>query len=186
MEINSKNVGRIAERIAMNELEARGFHIIDLAYMSKTTANVDFIASKNGKSFNVQVKGASNPFGPPRRRWTVGYGQCNEETIEGRSSFFNAKSDFALRADVIVLIAVNSPSNYCAVVMPVDEAEKAVQLNMTGFFRQPKRDGGKHAPGRMWSDLEPSPRARAQNPYKDKERAILRSYQDAWDSLGGL
>lgn len=31
MQVERGNVGRIAERIAMNESEARGFHIIDLA-----------------------------------------------------------------------------------------------------------------------------------------------------------
>lgn len=43
---DQKNVGQIAERMAMNELEARGFHIIDLAYTYRTFANVDFMASK--------------------------------------------------------------------------------------------------------------------------------------------
>jgi len=100
MKVNSKNVGRIAERIAMNELEVRGFHIIDLAYMSKTSANVDFIASKDGRSFNVQVKGASNPDVSPTNRWWVQYGYCDEAAVNGERSIFNSKSDFALMADV--------------------------------------------------------------------------------------
>jgi hypothetical protein len=186
MEINSKNVGRIAERIAMNELEARGFHIIDLAYMSKTSANVDFIASKGGKSFNIQVKGATNPLPSPSSRWWIQYGYCDEDIVEKRRPLFNAKSDFALKADVIILLAVNSPSNYRAIVMPVEKAEEAAQINMSGYYRQPKPAGGKRQPGKIWMNLEPAANPRKQNPSHDAERALLKRYEGAWESLGSL
>lgn len=183
MEINSRNVGRIAERIAMNELEARGFHIIDLAYMSKTSANVDFIASKGGKGFNVQVKGATNT---PGSRWWVQYGYCDDDVVERRRPLFNGKSDFALKAHVIALIAVKSPSEYLSIVMPVKEAEEAAKMNMDGYYRQPKTGGGKRKPGKIWTDLEPAANPRKQNPLKDKERAFLRHYEGAWETLGGV
>ena len=185
MEINSRNVGRIAERIAMNELEARGFHIIDLAYMSKTSANVDFIASKGGKSFSIQVKGTSIRLNSPSSRWAVQYGYCDEEVVERRRPFYNRKSEFALKADVIVLVAVNSPSKYKAVVLPVDKAEEAAQMNISGYYRQPKPGGGKRTPNKVWTDLEPAANPRKLNPAKDAERALLKPYQDAWESLGG-
>jgi Holliday junction resolvase-like predicted endonuclease len=183
MEINSRNVGRIAERIAMNELEARGFHIIDLAYVSKTSANVDFIASKEGNSFNVQVKGTTNP---PGARWAVQYGYCDEDIVERRRDFYNGKSEFALKADVVVLLAVKSPSDYRAVVMPVQKAEEAAQMNMDGYYRLPKLGGGKRTPNKVWTDLEPAAKPRKLNPSKDTERALLNNYIDAWNSLGGL
>jgi hypothetical protein len=183
VEINSRNVGRIAERIAMNELEARGFHIIDLAYMSKTAVNIDFIASKGGKSFNVQVKGATNPLSS---RWWVQYGYCDEDIVEGRRPLFNSKSDFALKAELIVLLAVNSPSKYCAIVVPVEKAEEAAQINMSGYYRLPKPAGGKRKPGKIWTDLEPAANPRKQNQSKDAERALLKRYEGAWDLLGGL
>jgi hypothetical protein len=186
MEINSRNVGRIAERIAMNELEARGFHIIDLAYMSKTSANVDFIASKGGRSFNVQVKGTSNPLNSPSSRWAVQYGYCDEDIVEGRRPLYNGKSEFALKADVIVLLAVNSPSNFRAIVMPVDKAEQAAQMNMSDYYRQPKPGGGKRTPNKIWRDLEPAANPRKQSASKDAERALLKQYEGAWGSLGGL
>jgi len=182
MEINSGNVGRIAERIAMNELEARGFHIIDLAYMSKTSANVDFIASKAGRSFNIQVKGMSWN-GMARAR--VQYGHCNDAMIDGRASVFNRSSNFALIADVIVLLAVRSPSQYRAIVMPVDVAEQAAQLNMDGYHRKEKIKGGKRKPSKIWTDLEGAATPRTANPIKDAERAHLKPFEDKWDTLGG-
>jgi hypothetical protein len=185
MEINARNVGRIAERIAMNEMEARGFHIIDLAYMSKTSANVDFIASKAGRSLNVQVKGASNPVISSSSRWWVQYGYCDEDIVEGRRTTFNGKSDFALKADVIVLLAVNSPSNYRAVVMPVEVAERAAQANLDGYYRQPKRDGGKRQPGKIWCDLDPALNPRKVDRFKDAERSLLKEHESAWGTLGG-
>ena len=183
MEISSKNVGRIAERIAMNELEARGFHIVDLAYMSKTSANVDFMASRDGRSFNIQVKGASNAIRPENPRWAVQYGYCDDDIVERRQPFFNRKTNFALRADVIVLIAVKSPSEYQAVVMPVAVAEEAAQLNLSGYYRLPKANGGKRLPNKVWTDLEAARNPRKLDPFKDKERAILRNYKDAWDRV---
>lgn len=183
MEINSKNVGRIAERIAMNEMEARGFHIIDLAYMSKTSANVDFIASKDGKSYNVQVKGASNLITSQSSRWWVQLGYCDADTIDHRTPLFNGKSDFALKADVIVLVAVKSPSEYRAVVLPIDEAERAAQLNMDGYYRQPKPGGGKRQPGKIWCHLEAAANPRKDKPLKDQEQALLRKYEGAWDAM---
>ena len=186
MEVNSRNVGRIAERIAMNELEARGFHIIDLAYMSKTSANVDFIASKGGESFNVQVKGTSNPLGSPSSRWAVQYGYCDENVVENRRPFFNSKSDFALKADVIVLLAVNSPSKYRAIILPVERAEEAAQMNISGYYRQLKASGEKRTPNKVWTDLEPAAKPRKLNASKDAERELLKGFEDRWDSLGGL
>lgn len=147
MEVVSKNVGRIAERIAMNELEARGFHIIDLAYMSKTSINVDFIASKGGDSFNVQVKGASNSAIDPRNRWGIQYGFCTDEVISKERTMFNGTSDAALQADIVVLLAVRSPSLYRAIVLPIAEAERAAQLNLDAYYRKPSRAGGRRKAG---------------------------------------
>ncbi|MBP8232493.1 MAG: hypothetical protein KAY22_09320 [Rhizorhabdus sp.] len=183
MEISARNVGRIAERIAMNELEARDFHIIDLAYMSKTSANVDFIASKAGHSFNVQVKGMSW-VGKERAR--VQYGHCDDAMIERRSSVFNRHSNFALMADVIVLLAVRSPSKYRAVIMPVDAAEQAAQLNMDGYHRQEKVAGGKRKPSKLWTDLEGATTPRTVNTFKDAERAHLQLFENMWETLGGI
>lgn len=186
MDINSRNVGRIAERIAMNELEARGFHIIDLAYMSKTSANVDFIASRDGRSYNVQVKGASTPLTSPSTRWGVHYGYCDDDIVEKRRTVFNNKMDFALIADVIVLLAVHSPTSYRAIVMPVSVAEHAAQINLSGYYRMSKPDGGKRQPGKLWTHLDPAEKPKKVDLFKDEERKLLREHEGAWDTLGGV
>jgi hypothetical protein len=184
VEINSRNVGRIAERIVMNELEARGFHIIDLAYTSKTSANVDFIASKNGKSYYVQVKGMTNK--PNDARWSFQYGYCDEDIIKCRSPLYNGRQNAALKADVIVLLAVKSPADYRAIVMDVDTAETAAQLNISCYYRQSKTDGGIRKPGKIWVELEPPAKPRKQDAKKDRERALLRDCVNAWErTLGG-
>ncbi|SIN65724.1 hypothetical protein SAMN02745824_1539 [Parasphingorhabdus marina DSM 22363] len=186
MEIKSKNVGRIAERIAMNELEARGFLIVDLAYTSKTLANVDFIASKGGESFNVQVKGTSNPLPSPSSRWAVQYGFCDSDIVDKKRPLFNSRSEFALKADVVVLLAVNSPSKYRAIILPVLIAEKAAQMNISGYYRQPKDSGERRKPHKVWTDLEPAANPRKANASKDAERALLKKFENQWQTLGGL
>lgn len=181
MEVDSKNVGRIAERIAMNELEARGFHIIDLAYTSKTFANVDFIASKGGRSFNVQVKGTSLR---EKQRPAVQYGYCTKETVAGTIPMFNGKSEAALRADVIVLMGVYSPRRYTAVVLPVDRAEAAAQMNISLYYRATKKDGTARVENKVYVELEGTPRPRVPVPAeKVKERELLLAHLDAWDLL---
>jgi Holliday junction resolvase len=59
MEINKRNVGRIAERIVSNELEARGFRVSDLN-SDGTAANPDLLAVSPNQTFQIQVKGASH------------------------------------------------------------------------------------------------------------------------------
>lgn len=185
MKINSKNVGRIAERIAMNELEARGFHIIDLAYTSKTSANVDFIASKNGKSHNIQVKGMTNDLNT-NSRWRVQYGYCTDKIIRKERPLYNGHSEAALEADVVILLAVNSPSKYRAIVMPVKAAEEAAQINISRYYRQKKRNDDPRKPGKIWVELEAPANPKKLAPEKDQEREQLLRHEDAWTSIDGV
>src|SRR4051794_27192424 len=73
--IGSQNVGRIAERIVANELEARGFRVSDLN-KDGTAPNADLLAVGPGRTLQIQVKGATNG---PKDRWWVGYGYCTEQ-----------------------------------------------------------------------------------------------------------
>ncbi|WP_199556386.1 hypothetical protein [Sandaracinobacteroides hominis] len=165
----------------MNEFESRGFHIIDLAYMSKSSANVDFIASKNGSSFNIQVKGASNVFRGARERWWVQYGYCDEDSVSRTTPIFNKKDDFALKANFIVLIAVNSPSKYRVLVLPVKVAEQLAQLNMDSYYRQKNRNGLDRKPNKLWIYLDATVNPRVHCSIKDEEREILLKYQNQWN-----
>ena len=76
--INKHNVGRIAERIVSNELEYRGFRVSDLN-KEGTSANADLLAAKDGKTWQIQVKGDTADNG-----WWFGYGYCNEAIIAGK------------------------------------------------------------------------------------------------------
>jgi hypothetical protein len=81
--INRHNVGRIAERIVSNELEFRGFRVSDLN-KEGTSANADLLAAKDGRTWQIQVKGATYEDG-----WWFGYGRCAEEIISKTEPMFN-------------------------------------------------------------------------------------------------
>ena len=125
MQISQENVGRIAERIVANELEARGIRVSDLN-SDGTAANADLLAVSPAAALQVQVKGAANSCSEP---WWVGYGYCSAPIIEKQNSesMFNQRSSF-YKATHVVLVAVRSPKEYSCIVLPVDAAEQAAQL----------------------------------------------------------
>jgi HJR/Mrr/RecB family endonuclease len=67
--VNRHNVGRIAERIVSNELEYRGFRVSDLN-KEGTAANADLLAARDGKTWQIQVKGTSGTW--------FDYGYCTD------------------------------------------------------------------------------------------------------------
>ena len=180
-EINKRNVGRIAERIVANELEARGFRVSDLN-SDGTAANADLLAVRCAQTLQVQVKGAVN--GPNDKRWWVQYGYCTPEIIaSSKIPMFNRSSSF-YEANVVVLVAVRSPHEYCCVVLPIIEAERAAQLNLEHDYRMPKHNGQPKKPNKVWVSLAPSPRAKKSNKWLDQEREILNAHCDQWDAIG--
>jgi hypothetical protein len=99
--INKHNVGRIAERIVSNELEFRGFRVSDLN-KEGTSANADLLAAKTGKTFQIQVKGATEDNG-----WWFGYGYCTDAIIAGKGKeegrMFNRCSTSSFyKAEIVV------------------------------------------------------------------------------------
>ncbi|MEW6767194.1 MAG: hypothetical protein AB1342_04095 [Pseudomonadota bacterium] len=183
MQISKTNVGRISERIVANELEARGFRVSDLN-SDGTAANADMLAVSPNAALQIQVKGATNPDDKP---WWVGYGFCTEPIIEklNKETMFNRRSSF-YTASHVVLVAVRSPTVYSYVVLPVDAAEEAAQLNLDRNFRAPKRDGQKKSPGKVFIELEPLPNARRETIERcANERKILANYRDdlGWAKL---
>jgi len=172
--IGAQNVGRIAERIVANELEARGFRVSDLN-KEGTAANADLLAVSPSRAWQIQVKGAAN--GPKDRCW-VGYGYFTEEIVAGTRPIFNhAKSFYA--ADVVILVAVRSPKEYSCVVLPIDIAEHVADLHLAAF-----RDRG-WPRGKTHLILEPGPRAKESDPRVIEERKLLALYRDeqGWERL---
>lgn len=179
MEINSRNVGRIAERIVANELEARGFRVSDLN-KDGLAANADLVAISAGQTLQIQVKGASND---PKDRWWIGYGYCTREVIDHQEPMFNRRDSF-YKANIVVLVAVRSPKDYCCIVLPIKQAERVAQMHLDAGYRIPKRNGQPKKPGKMHVVLEPSARDRTVGRWAE-ERALLASYQDeeGWKRL---
>ncbi len=174
--VDKRSVGKIAERIVMHELEARGYRVTDLN-KDGLSANADLIAAKGGKTWQIQVKGATNKL---TERWWVQHGHCTPDIIAGRQRMYNQKNSF-YTAQYVVLVAVRSPREYRCFVLPVEEAEKAAQILLDKGYRAPKRDGGEHRPGKVWFYIEKSPRERAPDLLVEKERAMVAKWEDRWD-----
>jgi hypothetical protein len=174
--INSKNVGRIAERIVSNELESRGFRVSDLN-KEGASANADLLAAKDGETWQIQVKGATEG----GDGWWVNYGYGSQEVIDAQKRMYNSVESF-YRAQIVVLVSVKSASEYRCVVLPVDEAEKAAQLSLDHSYRNTKRDGSKKKPGKVYVSLNyvAKPRDVSRLPLLKAEQAIIMKYLDNW------
>ncbi|SRR6266568_1239395 len=175
--INRHNVGRIAERIVSNELESRGFRVSDLN-KEGTSANADLLAAKDGKTWQIQVKGATEG----GVSWWVNYGFGNQQVIDGQKTMYNSVESFYC-AQVVVLVSVKSASEYKCVVLPVNEAERAAQINLDHSYRNSKKDGSKKKPGKVWVSLEyiPKPKDESRLPLLKAEQEILKKYINVWN-----
>lgn len=182
MPIHKDNVGKIAERIVSNELDFRGFRVIDLN-RDGMAANADLLAVSPTVTLQVQVKGSANT---DSRFYWVSYGYCTRPIIDKCEPMFNRVSGF-YKASHVVLVSVCSPNQYSCIVLPIDVAEAAAQLNLDRDYRSLTRDGKKEKkPNKVWIELEPRPKARAQTiMHCKKERCILNSYRDdkGWNRL---
>lgn len=178
--INSGNVGRIAERIVANELEYRGFRVSDLN-KEGTSANADLLAGREGKTLQVQVKGATNT-----DEWWVNYGVCTADIIAGKGPMFNRASSF-YRAQIVVLVAVKLPKEYRCVIMPAEVAERAAQLSLDCDFRTPTRKGTAKKPHKVWTYLEYCPKTKdaARQGLIEQQLEILKQYTDNWNACSG-
>lgn len=176
--IGSYNVGRIAERIVSNELEARGFRVSDLN-TGGLSANADLLAAGHQRVWQIQVKGATNA---ANEGWRVQYGYCSDAVIDRTEPMFNRRSGF-YKADIVVLTAVRAPDSYRCVVLPVAAAERAAQLNLDRYYRMPRGDGERRKSGKVWVTLERRPRERVGSTLLEEERGILQAHVNGWRIL---
>jgi hypothetical protein len=173
--INRKNVGRIAERIVSNELEYRGFRVSDLN-KEGTSANADLLAARDGKTWQIQVKGATEENG-----WWFGYGFCTDKVIGRVEPVFNRPTSGFYKAEIVVMVCVKSPKEYTCLVLPVKVAEEAAQVNLDACFRGPKKDGTPLKAGKMWVSGDRKSRNAAKQARYDEEYKLLKPYLDNWD-----
>lgn len=176
--IGKENVGRIAERIVSNELESRGFRVSDLN-KDGISANADLIAVKNGKPWQIQVKGATNT---DKDAWWFQYGYCKDPT-NPKEEMFNCRSSF-YEADIVIVVAVKSPTDYRCVVLPVEKAEEVAQINLDREYRPPKANGSSRKPGKVWTALDYIPQTTDERKTSfAKEQAVLKCYLNNWHVL---
>jgi hypothetical protein len=174
-----KQAERRADRrsIVSNELEYRGFRVSDLN-KEGTSANADLLAARDGKTWQIQVKGATEENG-----WWFGYGYCTDEVIERVEPMFNRSTSGFYKAEIVVMVCVKSPKEYTCLVLPVKVAEKAAQVNLEADFRPLKKDGTPHKAGKMWVSVHYSRKAKdaAKQALYDEECKLLKPYLDNWD-----
>lgn len=178
--INRRNVGRIAERIVSNELEYRGFRVSDLN-KEGTSANADLLAARDGQTWQIQVKGATQDIDG---EW-VSYGFCNDAIIAKKEPMFNRHVSNFYMAQVVVLLSIKAPKHYSSLVLPVEIAEEAAQMNLDREYRTRKRDGGIRKPNRVWAWLDKVPPGidEARKTLLKKEQAFFKPYRDNWNCL---
>jgi hypothetical protein len=175
--VNRHNVGRIAERIVSNELEYRGFRVSDLN-KEGTSANADLLAARDGKTWQIQVKGSTEDYDGT---W-FGYGYCTDAIIAKKEPMFNKSASSFYKAQIVVLVSVKTPKEYSCVVLPVEIAEEAAQINLEYAFRTPKKDGSRRKPGRVWCEFYIPPKMDDKRKARLKEEQdLLRPYLDNWD-----
>jgi hypothetical protein len=178
--INKTNVGRIAERIVSNELEYYGFRVSDLN-KEGTSANADLLAVKDGKPWQIQVKGSTEDQG-----WWFGYGFCTDEIIKGPGPMFNRCSTKSFyKAEIVVLVSVKAPKEYSCLVLPVAVAEKAAQINLNREFRTTRKDGNPKKPGKVWMSFFMPPRLSDGDRKASivDEQELLRPFLDNWSAF---
>jgi hypothetical protein len=178
--INKTNVGRIAERIVSNELEYYGFRVSDLN-KEGTAANADLLAVKDGRPWQIQVKGSTDEDGP----W-FGYGFCTDEILKGPDKMFNRSSNKSFyKAEIVVLVSVKAPRDYTYIALPVDIAESAAQINLDREFRTKRKDLQPKKPGKVWMSFYMPPRLQDGDKKASivKEQDLLTPYVDNWSAF---
>jgi hypothetical protein len=178
--IGNESIGRIAERIVANELEFNGFLVRDLN-LEGISANVDLLAVKNGKIWQIQVKGSrfDSKF---ENGWWFHYGYCKEEHIHSKDKRMFNRVDNSFRADVVVLVCFKSPMDYQCLVLPVDIAEKAAQLNLDYAYRTKKKDGSDKKPSVVWMAFYVPERTTDEKKQAiQREIDLIERFKDKWD-----
>jgi hypothetical protein len=182
--VERSTVGRIAERIVANELDGRGFRVTDLN-KDGLSANADLLAAGHNNVWQVQVKGATNK---PSEPWWIQYGHCTVDIIRNKGvvPMFNRRKSFYC-ADVVVLVAIRTLTQYRCIVLRAGDAEHAAQCNLDRQYRTLTRQGAEKKPHKVWLPLEPTPREH-QIPVELKksmqtEREILKNGESNWELL---
>jgi len=176
------SIGRIAERIVANELEWNEFLVRDLN-LEGLAANVDLLAVKNAKIWQIQVKGSKydTSFGE-EGGWWYQYGYCKTEHIQHKEERMFNRVGSSFRADIVVLVCIKSLKDYHCIVLPADKAEEAAQINLDYAYRTKKADGSEKKPSVVWTAFYlPNAKSVGKREQMKKEQDLLEPFKDKWD-----
>ncbi len=177
--IGKDSIGRIAERIVANELEFHGFLVRDLN-LEELAANVDLLAVKDGKIWQIQVKGACFDTNY-ENGWWFHYGYCKPEHIANSNEPMFNRAVGSFRADVVALVCVKSPHEYQCIVLPVGKAEEAAQINLSYAYRTKKKDGSDKKPSVVWVAFHVPETSEEKKRAMQREIDLITGYKDRWD-----
>ena len=179
--IGKENIGKIAERIVANELEFEGFVVRDLN-IEGFAANVDLLAVKGGNAWQVQVKGCRYDTRYENAGWWFHYGYCNDKHIQNSTQRMFNVAGSSFRADVVALVCIRTPSDYQSIVVPVETAEKAAQINLNYAYRTKKKDDSKEKPGIVWMSFYLPEKSDPQKiELMKQEQELLKPFRDRED-----
>jgi len=159
-------------------LEYRGFWVSDLN-KEGTSANADLLAAKDGRTWQIQVKGATEEDG-----WWFQYGHCNDANIAGHEPIFNSSKLGFYEAQYVALVSVKTPTEYSSIMLPVAIAERAAQINLDRGYRTPRmKDGKPKRPGKVWVSLDwiPNTKDAARRALNEQEVNLLAPFRNKWD-----
>ena len=114
----------------------------------------------------------------------MGYGYADAKVVAGSKPMFNRVTASFYKADTVALVAVRTPNEYRAVVLPVADAEAAAQINLDHAFRTLTLKGEPRSPdAKAWVYLNKTPNARdtTRQPLLEDELKILQPYIDNWN-----
>ncbi len=179
LKTGKRSIGRIAERIVANELEYHGFEVRDLN-LEGIAANVDLLAVKGGKVWQVQVKGAL--FDKRYEDgWWFHYGYCGPEHIVNCEERMFNKAVGAFRADLVVLVCIKSPHEYQCIVLPVEKAEEAAQINLNYAYRTKKKNGTDKKPSVVWMAFYVPETSLEKKQAIQREIDLIQGYMGKWE-----
>jgi hypothetical protein len=94
---------------------------------------------------------------------------------------FNRVSS-SFRADLAVLVCVKSPREYRCIVLPIDRAEEAAQINLDYAYRTRKKDGTAKKPSVVWTSFYvPEKTSDEKKQEIRREQDLIRPFEDKWD-----
>lgn len=127
---NTLYTGALGESLVVSELLWHGWAPANLNQIVSNSPNVDILAAKNNRNVAIQIKTSG-----PNSKNMLQVGNGFKEKV------FNTK--IGPQCEFVIFVRIFDVRDYECYVVPVDEAERVVQLTMHDWMNAEKRDGSK-------------------------------------------